>query len=46
MPIIGTFFTEQSIAENIRLDGVVTMVDAKHVLNHLKKVFGIGFENV
>jgi len=35
MPIIGTFLTEESIAEAIRLDGVVTMVDACHVMKHI-----------
>lgn len=34
-PIIQTFFLDQSMAGNIRLDGVVTLVDAKHVGQHL-----------
>lgn len=34
-PIISTFFLEPSVAENMKLDGVVTLVDAKHVELHL-----------
>ena len=30
-----TFFLDPAMAENIRLDGVVTLVDAKHVGQHL-----------
>ncbi len=35
MPIIGTFFMEPAIREKVRLEGIVTMVDAKHVMRHL-----------
>ena len=35
-PIIGTFFREETIFDEVRLDGVVTMVDAKHVMRHLE----------
>ena len=34
-PIIQTFFMEPDIAELVVLDGVVTLVDAKHVGQHL-----------
>ncbi|CAI5529981.1 unnamed protein product [Closterium sp. Naga37s-1] len=34
-PIIQTFFLEEELAEGLRLDGVVTLVDAKHVTRHL-----------
>jgi len=34
-PIVQTFFLEQEIAENMRLDGVLTLVDAKHIEQHL-----------
>lgn len=37
MPIIGTFFTEESISDKVRLDGVVTVVDANNVLRHLHR---------
>ncbi|KAL4420551.1 hypothetical protein ABPG75_010207 [Micractinium tetrahymenae] len=34
-PIIQTFFLDPKVADRMRLDGVVTMVDAKHVVRHL-----------
>ncbi|GJP44835.1 hypothetical protein CLOM_g4243 [Closterium sp. NIES-68] len=34
-PIIQTFFLEEELAEGLQLDGVVTLVDAKHVTRHL-----------
>jgi len=34
-PIIQTFFLEPSISEDMKLDGVVTLVDAKHIVLHL-----------
>ncbi|KAL4855563.1 COBW domain-containing protein 2 [Chlorella vulgaris] len=34
-PIIQTFFLEPSVSDRMRLDGVVTLVDAKHVELHL-----------
>ena len=34
-PIAQTFFLEPEISEHMRLDGVVTLVDAKHVELHL-----------
>lgn len=34
-PVIQTFFLEEELAERLRLDGVLTVVDAKHILTHL-----------
>lgn len=34
-PVIQTFFLEPSVADRMKLDGVVTLVDAKHVELHL-----------
>lgn len=34
-PIIQTFFLEEKVAETMKLDGVVTLVDAKHIGFHL-----------
>lgn len=34
-PIINTLMAHNDMQENIRLDGVVTLVDAKHVEQHL-----------
>jgi G3E family GTPase len=34
-PIVQTFFLEPEVAEHMKLDGVLTLVDAKHVEQHL-----------
>lgn len=34
-PVAQTFFTDEDIRNNYRLNAIVTMVDAKHVLLHL-----------
>lgn len=34
-PIITTFYLDPSLPDKVRLDGVVTVVDAKHVRYHL-----------
>ncbi len=34
-PVAQTFFMDDEIRENYHLDGVVTLVDAKHVLLHI-----------
>jgi len=34
-PIIQTFFTVPEIGSKLRVDGVITVVDAKHVGQHL-----------
>ena len=36
-PIIQTFFIEEKIATFARLDGVVTLVDAKHAIQHIEE---------
>jgi G3E family GTPase len=33
-----TFFMEQDLADNFKLDGVITVVDSKHVTPHLDEV--------
>ena len=35
-PVAQTFFMDDELRESMRLDGVVTLVDAKHVLLHLE----------
>lgn len=35
VPIINTLMVHDDLVDNIRLDGVVTLVDAKHVEQHL-----------
>ena len=34
-PVAQTFFTDDEMKANFRLDAIVTVVDAKHVLQHL-----------
>jgi G3E family GTPase len=34
-PVAQTFFVDQEMEAKLRLDGVVTVVDAKHVMEHL-----------
>ncbi len=33
-PVVQTFFFDETLKEKLRLDGVVTLVDAKHVSQH------------
>ncbi|MRV74699.1 GTP-binding protein [Duganella sp. FT92W] len=35
MPVAATFFMDNDVARQVRLDGVVTLVDALHVESHL-----------
>lgn len=34
-PVIQTFFVDQDISENFKLDAIITLVDAKHADQHL-----------
>jgi G3E family GTPase len=34
-PVAQTFFMDDDMKENLRLDGIVTLVDCKHVSEHL-----------
>lgn len=36
-PIISTFLLEPNLARSVRLDGICTVVDAKHVSGHLDR---------
>lgn len=44
-PIIQTFYLEEHLAHNLRLDGVVTLVDAKHATQHIEEVKPHGVVN-
>ena len=44
-PVAQTFFMDESIKEFARLDGIVTLVDAKHILQHLNEEKPEGAEN-
>jgi len=47
-PVAQTFFIDEEIQKMFRLDGIITVVDAKHVLQHLleKKPEGVTNESV
>lgn len=34
-PIVSSFYMDQDLPGRVRLDGIVTVVDAKHVSRHL-----------
>ncbi|RYR36850.1 hypothetical protein Ahy_A09g041804 [Arachis hypogaea] len=44
-PIIQTFYAEDNVFKDVKLDGVVTLVDAKHVHRHLDEVKPDGVVN-
>jgi len=44
-PVAQTFFMDESIKDFARLDGIITLVDAKHVLAHLDEEKPEGAEN-
>jgi G3E family GTPase len=44
-PVAQTFFVDPEISAQLRLDAIVTVVDAKHLLPHLDEVKPDGVEN-
>jgi G3E family GTPase len=44
-PVAQTFFVDESLEEELRLDAIVTVMDAKHVMAHLEEVKPEGVEN-
>ncbi len=44
-PVAQTFFMDDEISSQLRLDAIVTLVDAAHVLEHLNEVKPEGVEN-
>ncbi|WP_433555563.1 CobW family GTP-binding protein [Pseudonocardia xinjiangensis] len=44
-PVAQTFFMDDALRAQLRLDAIVTVVDAKHVLAHLDEVKPEGVEN-
>ena len=44
-PVAQTFFVENDIAAFARLDGIITLVDAKHIEQHLDEIKPDGAEN-
>lgn len=37
-PVIETFCTDELVSRYVKLDGVVTLVDSKHAMQHLTEV--------
>ena len=44
-PVAQTFFVDDEIREQLRLDAIVTLVDARHIRAHLDEVKPDGVEN-
>lgn len=44
-PVIQTFYAEENIADHIKLDGVVTLVDVKNAKRHLEEIKPKGVVN-
>lgn len=44
-PIAQTFFIEQAVSSHFRLDAIITVVDAKHIIEHLDEKKPEGVEN-
>eukprot|EP00306_Pavlova_sp_CCMP459_P010150 CAMPEP_0185192310 /NCGR_PEP_ID=MMETSP1140-20130426/17860_1 /TAXON_ID=298111 /ORGANISM="Pavlova sp., Strain CCMP459" /LENGTH=336 /DNA_ID=CAMNT_0027759051 /DNA_START=11 /DNA_END=1021 /DNA_ORIENTATION=- len=44
-PVAQTFFMDESMKEFARLDGIITLVDAKHIVQHLDEEKPEGAEN-
>ncbi len=44
-PVAQTFFVDETIEQLYKLDGIITVVDAKHILQHLKEKKPEGVEN-
>ncbi|MFF3075104.1 CobW family GTP-binding protein [Kitasatospora sp. NPDC057904] len=44
-PVAQTFFMDDEISSQLRLDAIVTLVDAAHILEHLTEVKPEGVEN-
>jgi len=44
-PVAQTFFVDDSIKKFARLDGIITLIDAKHIEQHLDEVKPEGAEN-
>ena len=44
-PVAQTFFVDDNVKEHFRLDGIVTLVDAKHIEQHLDEEKPEGAEN-
>lgn len=44
-PVAQTFFVDEKITERYKLDGIITVVDAKHIVQHVDEEKPEGVEN-
>merc|ERR1712232_483809 len=44
-PVAQTFFADDFVQRHMRLDGIITLVDAKHIIQHLEDEKPEGVEN-
>ena len=44
-PVAQTFFVDDTIVERYKLDGIITVVDAKHITQHIEEEKPEGVEN-
>merc|ERR1712099_163502 len=44
-PVAQTFFADDFVNQHLRLDGILTLVDAKHIIEHLEDEKPEGVEN-
>jgi G3E family GTPase len=44
-PVAQTFFVDDEIRDRLRLDAIITVIDAAHVLDHLAEIKPEGVEN-
>lgn len=44
-PVAQTFFVDEKVEKRCRLDGIITVVDAKHIIQHLDEEKPAGVEN-
>ena len=44
-PVAQTFFVDDKVAEKFKLDGIITVVDAKHIIQHVEEEKPEGDEN-
>merc|ERR1719478_1855774 len=44
-PVAQTFFADDFVQQSMRLDGIITLVDAKHIIQHLEDEKPEGVEN-
>ena len=44
-PVAQTFFVDEKVTERYKLDGIITVVDAKHIIPHIEEEKPYGVEN-